>query len=120
MVVFSRRFSRLGIIACVIAVCVVQYAHAGSWYDKSIREKYNMPTAWFECEVNSDCGLAHVPCNTSVAVNTNFRVSVERNICGSADCHRGEACLKSTPDASTARCENKECVTGILDTIPVQ
>lgn len=88
----------------------------GKEYDKRIRQSLNMPPGWFTCNISSDCVTAHVPCNTSLAVNKQYKDKTQTLLCH-GECI--DACAKSMPDTSQAVCKNGQCSTIIQPSHPL-
>jgi hypothetical protein len=104
-------------IAWLAIASVILLAHAAvadeSSYDKRMREGYKLPLGWFICNASIECGLIHIACGPSLAVNNTHRRDASVAICGSSDCERDIACAKSMPDTSVAACDGRQCVTVI-------
>ncbi len=84
-------------------------------YDSITRKAAKLPDLWFICKTTNDCGLAHVPCNTSLAVNKTHKTKVETAICKGACI---DTCAQSAPDTSSAICSIGQCITVIKKFTP--
>jgi hypothetical protein len=83
-------------------------------YEKNIREEANLPSAWFSCKTDKDCGLASVPCAASIAVNSSHTNEASAAICKRYGCG---GCNATMMDTSAALCHEGQCVTIFTHTL---
>jgi hypothetical protein len=94
----------------IVSLFISSASAEPSAYDVRLRKDLNLPATWFACRTSSDCGLAAVPCGTSLAAGKAHVSDAEQAICGSRSGCISMACLKSSPDVSVPACDQDQCV----------